>query len=116
MEEKPRIKQSKHHDNRPVNWHVSMTEEEAAMAEERRARTGLTKAEFGRQALTTGNVISRINEKDRKALSSLSHMRADIDRLIHICEKHGVKKALNSMLKIEDQFADIYNNLLSKIG
>lgn len=93
-----------------------MTEEEAAMAEERRAQTGLSKAEYGRQTLTTGNVISRINSEDRKRLSDLAHMRADIDRIIHICEKHGPEKAYNRMLEIEDKFSDLYNYFSSKIG
>ncbi len=116
MNENQKEKWVKHHDYRTKTWHVSMTEEEEAMAEERRAQTGLSKAEFGRQALTTGNVISRVNTEDRKLLADLSHMRADINRLVLICEKNGTDKVSSRVLAIDDKFADMYNYLLTKIG
>lgn len=89
---------------------------EAEEAEARRAQTGLSKAEFGRQALMTANVISRVSAKDRTVLNDLSHMRADIDRLIHICEKNGPQKAIRRMMEIEDKFSEIYNELITRIG
>lgn len=116
MDEQQKKKWLRHHDYREITWHISMTEEEAVMAEERRAQTGLSKAEFGRQALTTGNVISRINKEDRKLLADLSHMRADINRLVIICEKNGTNTIQNRILRIEDQFADFYNYIISRIG
>ena len=105
----------KHHDYRRNIWQVSLSDEELATAEERRASTGLTKAAYGRQALTTGKVVSRVNKTDRKALADLGHMRADINRLVIICEKHGVEKALHRIIEIDDKFTEIYNYLLSKI-
>lgn len=107
---------NKHHDNREHNWYISLYDFEKEAAESRRAQTGLSKAEFGRQALMEAKVISRVNAEDKKALNDLSHMRADIDRLIHICENSGVKEALFRILKIEDMFSKIYNYLKSKIG
>ena len=97
-----------------------MTEEEAAMAEERLAQTGLSKAEFGRQALTTGNVISRINSEDRELMqkisAELSYVHADIERIVHICEKSKPEKALKRIKEVEDKFTDIYNFLLMRLG
>ncbi len=43
-------------------------------------------------------------------------MRADVDRLVHICEKAGVEKAQKSILNIENMFCELYNYLKSKIG
>ena len=116
MDEELKKKWVKHHDYREITWHISMTKEEAAMAEKRRAQTGLTKAEFGRQALTTGNVISRINKEDRKLLADLAHMSANLNRLVLICEKNGTEKAINRILQMENQFAELYNYLVSKNG
>ena len=105
-----------HHDNRSVTWHISMHDSEEKQAEARRAETGLSKAEFGRQALMTANVISRVSSEDRKLLNDLSHMRADINRLVLICEKSGVEKAEKRMLNIEDKFSELYNELIARIG
>ena len=116
MDTERKEKWTKHHDYRTKNWQVSMTDEEEKLAEERRAQTGLSKAEFGRQALTTGKVISRINNEDHKLLTELSYMRADIHRLVIICEKNGTEKAYSRILKIEDIFSDMYNYLSYKIG
>lgn len=107
---------TKHHDKRGNYWSVSLHDEELALVEERRSKTGLSKAEYGRQALMTATVLSRFNEDDRRALNGLSHMRADINRLVLDCERYGPKNVLNAILKIDDQFVAIYNHLLSKSG
>lgn len=105
-----------HHDNREHFWNISLDNTENEMAEKLRAQTGLTKAEFGRQSLTMARVVSRVSADDRKMLKGLSHMRADIDRLVHICEKAGVEKAQKSILNIENMFCELYNYLTAKIG
>jgi len=105
----------KHHDYRPKTWQVSLSDEEFATAEARRETTGLTKAAFGRQALTKAKVVSRVSKVDQKALADLSHMRADINRIVMICEKNGAEKALKRITEIDDMFTKIYNYLLTKV-
>lgn len=105
----------KRHDNRPKNWYVSLSQEEWDKIEQRRAQTGLKKSDYTRQALMTAAIISCLGKEESKALRDLNHMRADINRLVLICEKQGSEKALKWILEIEDRFIDIYNNLYSKL-
>ena len=108
-------KLKRHHDYRQNVWQISLSDEEVALAEERRATTGLTKAAYGRQALTTGKIVSRVSKVDQKALADLGHMRADINRIVIICEKNCVEKALSRIIDIDDKFTEIHNYLLTKI-
>ena len=107
-------KTKKHHDNRGINWYISLFEHEAEAAESRRALTGLTKAEYGRQALMTANIISKINSEDRKMLSDLSQMRVEICRLVMISEQNGRTDILYRIIDIEDKLSEMYNYLISK--
>ena len=106
---------AKHHDYREKTWHISLSDTEEQMAEDRRAQTGLSKAEFGRQALTTARVISRFNENDTKALAELNKIGNNINQLVVICKINGTEKILSRVLDIDEKLTEIYNIIASKI-
>lgn len=105
-----------HHDYRQHNWCVSLNDEENAAALERMGQSGLRKTAYARQCLTSAVVRSRLDRVDKKILDDLSHMRADIDRLVLICDKNGPDKAYRRILEIEDKFAKVYRYLMSKVN
>lgn len=108
-------KLKKHHDYREHTWHISMNEVENKIALDRLAESGLSKAEFGRQALTNARVISRLNKKDKEALAELNRIGNNLNQLVVICKKHGTEQILPRVLDLDDMFTKIYNNLASKI-
>ena len=103
-----------HHDNRNRFWNVSLTDEEYEIAESLREKSGLSKAEFGRQALCHGTVICRVSDADRKEVARLHNLHASVNEIAKILQsvmKNQKGDSAESVAKLLYKFRDQINNI-----
>ena len=102
-----------HHDNRPITWSVSLSEEESRIAEKNLAKTGLTKAKYTRQLLMKDYSKVKIKTESQKFINNLSRMKINIKQLA-IANGQNNKTEINKHISsIEKEFTEIYNYILT---
>ena len=90
MEDKKAQEWKKHHDYREHLWNISMNQEEYDEAIRQWQKSGLSKAEYGRQALKNAHVISRLNAEDLAKATDMMRMHSEVNEML---------KILNTLLK-----------------
>lgn len=115
------IKKSNHHDNRPHNWSVSLSDGEYEAASQLMAESGLCKTAYARQALTKSVVHARIGKQDREQIGRLNKCHASINEIAAVVLKmkkenfsdeslvRYLYKVQHQLDRIESDCADIAN-------